>query len=180
MRPMARQSSMWVFAYGSLMWRPGFDYIRATPAALHGFHRRLCVYSHQYRGTPDKPGLVFGLDRGGSCRGMAFEVAGSQWPETLAYLCDREQLTNIYIEIFKRVQAAGLHEPVEALCFVANRQHAQYAGALPVQEIMSLIKQGQGQFGPCEDYVRQTADCLKNLKIRDRNLEKITDLLATH
>jgi glutathione-specific gamma-glutamylcyclotransferase len=172
--------NIWVFAYGSLMWRPGFDFIRALPATLRGVHRRLCIYSHQYRGTPDKPGLVFGLDRGGCCRGMVFEVDVTRWPETLAYLRDREQLTNVYVEVFKSVYAAGLHEPVKALCFVANRHHAQYAGTLPDQAIVNLIKQGEGQFGPCEDYVRQTADCLKNLNIRDRNLEKITHLLATH
>jgi glutathione-specific gamma-glutamylcyclotransferase len=170
----------WVFGYGSLMWNPGFPYLRAAPASLHGFHRSLCLYSHQYRGTPAKPGLVFGLDRGGSCRGMVFEVDVTYWPETLTYLRQREQLTNVYVETTKRVHAAGLHEPVEALCFLVNRQHAQYAGELTPENILKFIKQGHGEMGPCEEYVRYTVEHLRQLNIRDRRLERIAGLLESH
>jgi glutathione-specific gamma-glutamylcyclotransferase len=176
--------SVWVFGYGSLMWRPGFTFLRAIPALLFGYHRSLCVYSHQYRGTPDKPGLVFGLDRGGSCHGMAFEVAGRDWPETLAYLREREQLTNVYIELVKQVrvaEGAGARPALApALAFVVNRAHAQYAGKLATQDILRLIRQGHGKFGPCEDYVRNTVQHLRDLDILDRGLERLMTELDGH
>jgi glutathione-specific gamma-glutamylcyclotransferase len=165
--------NIWVFGYGSLMWRPGFAHIRSLPGTLYGFHRSLCVYSHQYRGTPDKPGLVFGLDRGGSCHGMVFEVAAARWNETLAYLREREQLNQVYREIFKRVRVKGLTEPVEALSFVVDRAHAQYAGDLSGDDILRLIKQGKGQFGECQDYVHNTLEHLRGLGIHDARLERI-------
>ena len=170
-------SNVWVFGYGSLMWRPGFEFLRALPASLHGFHRSLCIYSHQYRGTPDKPGLVFGLDRGGSCRGVVFEVKAARWLETLSYLREREQNTNVYFEVFKQVRAKGLAEPVEALAFVVNRTHVDYAGELTADDILRLVKQGQGQFGACQDYVENTLQHLRDLKIHDVRLEKLARLL---
>src|SRR4051812_35408559 len=88
----------WVFGYGSLMWRPGFAFLERRPATIYGYHRSLCVYSHVHRGTPERPGLVMGLDRGGSCRGAAFRVAHEIWDETLAYLRGREQVTMVYHE----------------------------------------------------------------------------------
>src|SRR3954468_20431888 len=92
------EEDLWVFAYGSLMWRPGFSYVERTPARLIGYHRALCVLSHVHRGTPERPGLVLGLDRGGRCHGVAFRVAASEAAATLAYLREREQVTSVYIE----------------------------------------------------------------------------------
>jgi glutathione-specific gamma-glutamylcyclotransferase len=170
----------WVFGYGSLMWKPGFPYLRALPARLFGYHRRLCLYSHQYRGTPALPGLVFGLDKGGSCRGVAFEVAAAQWVETALYLREREQLSDVYIEAFKPARVAGLNEPVEALCYIVNRGHVQYAGELDPEVLVKVIKQGCGDMGRCEDYVRNTAEHLRQMKIPDRRLERIAKLLDGH
>jgi glutathione-specific gamma-glutamylcyclotransferase len=170
---MGGDRNIWVFGYGSLMWRPGFEHLRAVPARLSGFHRRLCIYSHQYRGTPEKPGLVFGLDRGGSCRGVAFEVQAALWPVTLAYLREREQITQVYREIFKPVRLAGGAETVEALAFVVNRSHAQYAGDLGDGEVLRLVKQGHGEFGSCEDYVQNTLTHLRQMDIHDARLEAI-------
>ncbi len=177
---MPSSHSKWVFGYGSLMWNPGFRHLRSLSATLHGYHRRLCIYSHQYRGTPTEPGLVFGLDRGGSCRGMVFEVDAAHWGETLAYLREREQLTNVYIEVVKPMAVEGLAHPVHALAFVVNRTHLQYAGHLADHDILNLVKQGNGKFGRCEDYVNQTVQHLRHMKVRDRRLEKIVNLLATH
>src|SRR5262245_42237164 len=128
-----KMAQFWVFGYGSLMWRPGFAHLRAVPARLYGFHRHLCVYSHVHRGTPETPGLVRGLDRGGSCYGMAFEVARENRDATLAYLRAREQVTKVYREIFTPIRLLSRDaETVEAVAYVVDRSHHQYAGPLPV------------------------------------------------
>src|SRR5262245_26231295 len=94
---------LWVFAYGSLMWRPGFAFLERRNARLVGAHRALCVYSFVHRGTPEKPGLVFGLDRGGNCRGIAYRVASNRSLKTIEYLRAREQVTRVYREAWRRV-----------------------------------------------------------------------------
>src|SRR6202140_3466934 len=90
------KADLWVFGYGSLMWRPGFDFIEQVPARLIGEHRALCGYSFDHRGSPEKPDLVLGLDRGGACRGLAFRVAGKGGEDTVDYLRSREQTTHVY------------------------------------------------------------------------------------
>ena len=97
------KGDLWVFGYGSLMWRPGFEFIEQVPARLIGEHRALCVYSFDHRGTPEKPGLVLGLDRGGACRGVAFRVAAKQRDDTVDYLRSREQTTLVYREVMRSV-----------------------------------------------------------------------------
>ncbi len=175
---MGVDGSVWVFGYGSLMWRPGFDFVRAVPARLAGFHRRLCVYSHHYRGTPEVPGLVFGLDRGGFCEGVAFEVAASAWPVTLAYLRERERISDVYREAFRPVETQGVVKPVQALAFIVNRAHGQYAGKLADDKLLGLIQQGQGRAGSCVDYVQNTLEHLRQLGIHDAELERIGGLLG--
>src|SRR6201988_3951365 len=101
--PSASKDDLWVFGYGSLMWRPGFEHIEQVPARLIGEHRALCVYSFDHRGTPEKPGLVLGLDRGGACRGIAFRVAPEQRKATVEYLRAREQTTHVYREVMRSV-----------------------------------------------------------------------------
>ena len=93
---------LWIFGYGSLMWRPGFDYVERLPVRLHGYHRAFCVWSHRYRGTPERPGLVLGLDRGGSCLGIAYRIAPEKQDTVLAYLHEREMITGVYIPVICR------------------------------------------------------------------------------
>jgi cation transport protein ChaC len=174
---MATEASHWIFGYGSLMWNPGFPFLHSERARLTGFHRELCVYSYHYRGRPEKPGLVFGLDRGGSCNGIAFEVADGNWAETQAYLQKREQITMVYRELRKRV-VLGDGRQVEALTYVVDRTHAQCACGLPDEEIAALVRQGEGEAGSNIDYVRNTYAHLWELGIHDPHLARIVALVG--
>src|SRR5262249_23187535 len=128
----------WVFGYGSLIWRPGFAHTETQRARLSGFRRSLCVHSHVHPGTPPRPGLVPGLDRGGSWVGLAFRVPGELRDEVVTYLRERELVTKVYLE---RMLSVKLHsgETVPALCFVVDRAHQQYAGALHEAEAAALV-----------------------------------------
>lgn len=161
----------WIFGYGSLMWRPGFDYLRSEAALAHGYHRSLCVYSHVHRGTPDAPGLVLGLDKGGSCHGMGFEIAPRNWQDTIAYLRAREQVTSVYVEKQKTIRLIGSGRVVTAITYVVDRAHRQYAGVLSEQELLAYVRRGRGISGLCTDYVMNTVLHLRAMKIRDPRLE---------
>lgn len=166
----------WVFGYGSLMWRPGFAHTQAAKARLFGYRRALCIRSHVHRGTPDRPGLVLGLDRGGSCVGLAFRVPAELSVEVLAYLREREQITRVYLE--KRLPVRlDSGEEVEALTYVADRHHCQYARNVDAEEAARTILGSVGESGPNEDYVFNTVEHLRALGIRDRWLEGIAELL---
>src|SRR5207244_6428796 len=151
------RGDLWVFGYGSLMWRPGFEFIEQVPARLIGEHRPLCVYSFDHRGTPEKPGLVLGLDRGGACRGTAFRVAPELREATIDYLRAREQTTHVYREVMRSVWLDnGPQQRVSALTYVADRSHVQYAGRLPLAEQLRIVRQGHGRSGNHRDYVLAT------------------------
>lgn len=168
--------SHWVFGYGSLIWRPGFAHCSAHQALLFGAHRRLCIYSHRYRGTPERPGLVFGLVRGGSCRGMAFEVTPKDWLEVRAYLQEREQVTGVYLEALRPVKLAD-GRTVRALTFLVDEGHDQYAGDLDRAAELALVKSAHGAMGPNVDYVTNTSEHLREMGIVDRRLEALNALL---
>ncbi len=168
----------WVFGYGSLIWRPGFAHIETHRARLHGFRRALCVYSWVHRGTKERPGLVLGLDRGGSCVGLAFRVPGELRDEVVAYLRERELVTNVYLERTFSVRL-DTGETVPALCYIVDRAHPQYAGGLDEAEAARVVIGAVGQSGANEDYVRNTVEHLKALGIRDHWLEKVAELVAT-
>jgi cation transport protein ChaC len=169
---------LWVFGYGSLMWRPGFDFIERIEARLVGAHRALCVYSFFHRGTPERPGLVLGLDRGGTCRGIAFRVMAGERAATIAYLRAREQVTSVYRESMRRVWLVGEDRgPVSALCYVVDRSHAQYAGRLSLAEQLHLVRQGHGQSGPNRDYVIATVDAMEAMGMRESDLHMLAERL---
>lgn len=167
---MTASDDLWVFGYGSLMWRPGFDFAEQQGAVVRGYHRALCVYSHVHRGTPERPGLVLGLDRGGSCKGIAFRVPRVHADRTLAYLRAREQVTAVYREALLCARLAS-GESVPAVSYVADRTHVQYAGRLDRGELVRLVNQGVGLSGGNPDYVRNTHAHLAALAIRDETLE---------
>lgn len=169
-------SEFYVFGYGSLMWRPGFEHLRAEPALIVGRHRRLCVYSWWHRGSQDRPGLVLGLDRGGACRGIAFAVALEQRQAVIDYLRAREQVTNVYLETTVRARLAG-GRVVDALTYVVDRTHPQYAGLLPPPEIVEIVRGATGRSGHNADYVSATVDHLDELGIADRTLHAVAAAL---
>jgi cation transport protein ChaC len=154
--------AFWVFAYGSLMWDPGFPYGDCRKARLNGYHRRFCVYSIRYRGTPESPGLVLGLDRGGCCTGVAYRVAAADSEAVRAYLWEREMFTHTYQP---RLVPVRLEDGarVRALTFVVDRSMPQYTGRLPLAEVARLIAQGHGSRGPCRDYLLNTVRHLNDL-----------------
>jgi len=167
-------SDWWVFAYGSLMWNPGFPHREARPALLRGYHRRFCVYSLRYRGTPERPGLVLGLAPGGACRGMAFRVPAQQGESVLDYLWEREMVTGVYRPRWLPVRTTA--GAVRALSFVADPEHGQYCRLEP-SDTAALIGQGVGQRGPCREYLVNTDRHLRELGVRDRMLGRLIALL---
>jgi cation transport protein ChaC len=173
---------LWVFGYGSLMWRPGFDYLERHQARLIGAHRALCVYSFVHRGTPEKPGLVFGLDNGGACRGIAYRVAAKKRDKTIEYLRGREQVTMVYREVWRSVWLdADPNQRVQALCYVVDRGHRQYAGRLSIADQLHLVRQGHGRSGPNRDYVIDAVASIEALGYRETELHRLVEQLkGTH
>lgn len=171
------QGELWVFAYGSLMWRPDFPFLARHRARLAGYHRRLCISSEYWRGTPERPGLVLGLDRGGSCVGVAFRVAAAVRDDTLAALRARELVTGVYREATVAVLLPnGTRRP--ALAYVADRAHVQYAGGLDRTTMLARVRHSTGLAGPNADYVRATYAHLLDLGLADRDLAWLSEALS--
>jgi cation transport protein ChaC len=173
---------LWVFGYGSLIWRPGFDFLERVPARLIGAHRALCVFSHVHRGTPERPGLVLGLDFGGACRGIAYRVAAKKRADTIEYLRAREQVTSVYRETTRSVTLLAQPERrVSAVVYMIDRGHTQYAGRLDLATQLHLVRQGHGQSGHNRDYVLSTVHALEALGLFDRDLHLLAERLrGTH
>ncbi|ANG97994.1 gamma-glutamylcyclotransferase [Brucella pseudogrignonensis] len=173
-----RKNDFWVFGYGSLMWRPGFAHVETMRARLHGYRRSLCIYSHVHRGTPDHPGLVLGLDAGGSCLGIAFRVPGDMTDEVMVYLREREMSNQVYHEKWLRLRLADGRD-VQAVTYVADRRHIQYAGSLKAEDAAAIVVSAQGDSGANLDYVANTLEHLRNMRVRDHALEHVNDLICT-
>ncbi len=167
---------LWVFGYGSLRWRPGFVCTLRCKAMLRGWRRSLCIYSHVYRGTREKPGLVLGLDRGGACPGVAFRVAATLREPTIRYLREREQATAVYLERMVHVTLES-GERVSALTYVADRLHGQYAGRLDREAMLGIVRAARGQSGENAVYVLETHDHLAAIGVRDGDLEWLAERL---
>jgi glutathione-specific gamma-glutamylcyclotransferase len=174
---MSAETDLWVFGYGSLMWRPGFAFEERVAASVHGFHRSLCVYSHVHRGTPDRPGLVMGLDRGGSCKGVAFRVAQSDAVATIAYLRAREQVTAVYVERLLPVRLQDGRTRI-ALTYIVDRAHRQYAGRLAEDDLVRIVAEGVGQSGHNPDYVIRTQAQLSEMGVNDPVLTRVAHRLS--
>lgn len=160
------EGDFWVFAYGSLMWDPRFPVVDSRPARLNGYHRALCVLSIQNRGTPERPGLVVGLKRGGSCVGRALFVEHTHTRETLNYLTQRELTNHVYAPRLISVRLEN-NTKVEALAFVARPDNPQYAGHLDTEAQARYVLQGHGPYGSSLDYLRNVCRHLDEFGITD-------------
>jgi cation transport protein ChaC len=168
---------MWVFAYGSLMWRPGFAFEEVRRALLTGYRRCFCIYSVHHRGTPHRLGMVLGLDRGGACEGMAYRIAASDREAVRSYLRAREVINGVYRETLVPIELEG--EPIRevlALAYIVERAHPNYAFRLPLAKQARLIRGARGLSGANLDYLVSTVRHLRELGIRDRELERLVTM----
>ena len=164
----ATTESFWVFGYGSLMWNPGFDFEERRYAILPGFHRRFCIRSTIYRGTPEQPGLVLGIDAGGECHGMAFRIDAAQREQVLAYLYERELPSQVYTPTWVNVIVDGAS--INALTFVVKRDHSQFI-CLPEDEMATIIASCAGANGSNFEYLQNTVRALHELGVPDPDLD---------
>ena len=168
------RGDLWVFGYGSLMWSPGFRHAEQRAGLVRGYHRALCIVSSRYRGTPEKPGLVMGLCRGGSCWGIAFRVPAACVRRVLRALWKREMLNKVYVPTLVPV-TVGQKRRIRALAFVADTSHRQFVRELDLHGRARLVAQGIGQRGRCVDYIRNTLEHMLGLGVNDPHLARILD-----
>lgn len=173
---MAAETGFWIFAYGSLMWNPGFPYLEVQPARIHGYHRAFCIVSHHYRGTSEKPGVVLGLDRGGSCMGRAYRIAPDKEKEIVDYLYEREMLHYVY-DIKDLMVRLADGRRVRAHTYVAARGEDRYAGQLTPEQAAHYILQGHGISGSNREYLESTVRHLDELGIADGPVHRILKIV---
>jgi cation transport protein ChaC len=171
--PLTPEAPLWVFGYGSLIWKPEFDFDERVPARIFGFHRRLCLRSVRYRGTEDCPGLVAGLDRGGSCAGVLYRLAGRARGAQFARLWEREMFLGSYAAHWLAAQRLDGGGSVRALAFVVRREAGNYCGKLPQPEVLHVLRCAHGIYGSSLDYLRHTVAALRAEGLRDRHLEQL-------
>ena len=176
---MTQTDDLWVFGYGSLMWKPGFEFDLRVKAALPGYTRRCCLDSITYRGTPDYPGLVLALDaaEGETCEGVAFRVPAAQREAAHQYLRDRELDTYAYVEHFLPVRLDS-GEQVDALCYVMDQTNQQYRGGLSLEQQAEVIGTARGPAGTNVEYLQKTVDQLALLGIDDPGMQRVSALVA--
>ncbi len=172
-----KHAGWWVFAYGSLLWNPLFPFAETRRATVHGLHRRFCLWSLASRGKPDAPGLVLGLDRGGTCHGVVYRLPGPLAIDELHLLWRREMVTGAYEPRWLHARAEG--KPIVALGFVVRRNHPQYAGKLPLDEQAKVIASACGAFGSSADYLERTRVSLVTHGVVDTYLERLAEKVAT-
>jgi cation transport protein ChaC len=170
------KGDLWVFGYGSLMWRPGFEHRARESGLLYGYHRSLCMYSYRHRGTRDRPGLVLRLDRGGACRGMAYRIARSRAEDVLDYLWEREMVSYTYLPRTVRVHLRG--RTVACRTFIADRDSTQYAAGLSPGAAAAIIRRATGEGGHNRDYLASTVSHLEELGIPDGPLHRLLRIVA--
>lgn len=170
MRDCPDRSAVWVFGYGSLIWNPAMDYAESSRALLHGWHRRFCMTTSS-RGTPDRPGLMLALDRGGSCWGVAFRIEQSKLELEMKLLWNREMIAGSYCAHW--LPADAEHGPITVLAFTANHDHPRYTGHLDDTVVAERIAFARGHAGTVLGYFRNTHDSLKALALPDPAMDAL-------
>ncbi len=168
--------AVWIFGYGSLMWNPAFHFAEAAHAKLYGYHRHFCLWTPLGRGSPDHPGLVLGLERGGSCHGMAFRLREHEIDAETRIVWMREMLGGAYLPRWVRLRIGGAR--ANAIAFVVNHEHERYAGRLPLGETARAVATASGRLGSCRDYFTNTFDHLEALGIHDRYMRGLARAVA--
>lgn len=172
LRFFAGRRDVWVFGYGSLMWNPEFPVAESKCGVVKGFHRSFCLVSHHFRGTPERPGLVLGLDEGGECHGLALRIDKHAIMDALDLLWDREMISYAYLPLLHRVDFSD--GSVEALMFAIDRDHLQYAGELSDDEVLVQILSARGERGENSEYLFNTAEHLCQLGIEDNHIMNLS------
>jgi cation transport protein ChaC len=169
---------VWLFAYGSLLWKPACETAESRRAVVRGWHRSFCFRVARFRGTRHRPGLMMALDRGGQCRGMILRLPADQVESSLGKIFRREMMTKPTVNVPRWLTAATSDGPVRAIGFVVNRESPHYAGRLPPEEAADIVSTAAGHWGSCAEYLRETVAHLEELGIRDRNLWQLQALVA--
>lgn len=175
------RSALWLFAYGSLMWKPEFDYDRRVPARVFGYHRKLCLRSVRYRGTEQQPGIVAGLDRGGSCAGVAYRMPAQAVQTQFARLWEREMFMGSYAARWlhvrlltqARARVSTSARTVRALAFVVRRDGPNYCERLSDQEMLGVLLNARGIYGTSLEYLQHTVAALRADGMCDPHLERL-------
>lgn len=163
---------VWLFGYGSLMWNPAIEFAERRAGIVRGWHRRYCLWLHAGRGSPENPGLMLALDRGGSCGGALFRIPAGHARAELLLAWRRELFTDAYAS---RWVTAQTHDgPVRAVTFVANRLYHRYAGRLDEAQVAARLATASGALGSCREYLAETLDALHALGLHDRSLERLS------
>ena len=173
--PLRDGPDIWLFAYGSLIWNPVLEYESRHVATVHGYHRSMCLWSRINRGTPQNPGVVLGLDRGGRCTGVVYRIRGELVEQELRLLWRREMLLGSYSP--RWVYATHGEQSFRALAFVVNRERSGYAGRIPNQQLVDILCKATGKLGPALEYLRLTVDGLAANGIRDPQLLQLDALV---
>ena len=175
MESKKNKGDLWVFGYGSLMWRPGFPYKEKQLGIVHGYHRSFCVYSHFHRGTKERPGLVLGLDKGDSCQGIAYRIAEENIQTEMQKIWEREMFAGTYIPTW--VNVSTKHGNISAVTFIINHDHEHYIPDLELEEVIERVVRAEGICGSCQDYVKNTVKSLQRLGLQDSTMERLLNLI---
>jgi cation transport protein ChaC len=175
-RAWGGECDLWVFGYASLIWRPAFDADEERPAVVHGWHRALNMRSRVNRGTPERPGLVFALVSGGSCRGVAYRIDRARAHDELERLWEREMPTGVYDP--KWLACRTPQGPIQALAFTLSRRSPNHVGDLPDEQVLEILRGATGRYGSTLEYLLETAASLRRCGIRDREIERLVTLAA--